>query len=51
MKNVFGPKKLTVLFGYMLLLLTKKSALKSKDFYTLCAYTSLGKRGYTSDAL
>ena len=30
----------------MLLLLTKKSALKLKDFFTLCTYPSLEKRIY-----
>ena len=41
-------KKSTVLFSYMLLVLTKKSALKSKDFFTLSAYPSLGKKDILS---
>ena len=32
----------------MLLVLTKKSALKSKDFFTLSAYPSLGKKDILS---
>ena len=32
----------------MLLVQTKKSALKSKDFFTLCAYPSLGKKDILS---
>ena len=46
MNNFFGPKKLTVLFNYSICCwyTHKKSALKSKDFFTLCAYPSLVKK-------
>ena len=33
---------------YMLQVLTKKSALKSKDFFTLCIYPSLEKKDILS---
>ena len=39
---------MTVLFSYVLLVHTKKSAFKSKDFFTLCAYPSLGKKDILS---
>ena len=48
MKIFLGQTKLTVLFSYLLLVHTKKSALKSKDFFTLSAYPSLGKKDILS---
>ena len=48
MKNCLGQNKLTVHFSYVLLVQTKKSAFKSKDFFTLCAYPSLGKKDILS---
>ena len=41
-------KKLTVFFSYVLLVHTKKSAFKSKDFFTFCAYPCLGKKDISS---
>ena len=44
MKEIFGLKKLKVLFGYMLLVHTKKSALKSKGFFTFCVHPCSEKK-------
>ena len=50
MKKNFGPKKLTVLFSYMLLVLTKKICSQMKGFlYLECLpYCSLGKKDILS---
>ena len=41
---------MTVLFRYVLLVPTKKSALKSKDFYFFVCTPCVSKKGYTYDA-
>ena len=49
-EKIVGPKKLTVLFIYMLLAHTKKSPLKSKISLLCvhCTYPSLGKKDILS---
>ena len=48
MKKILAQKQLTYLFSYMLQVLTKKSTLKPKDFFTLCIYPSLEKKDILS---